>query len=109
MCRLPAVEIRVIFPLYSPFSSYVAEAKALRGFRTGPEHIVIGVWASDPARFIYIFKDFIYLFLDRGEGREKERETNINVWLPLMCPTLGNLAGNPGTCPDWESNRRPCE
>ena len=29
------------------------------------------------------FKDFIY-FLERGEGREKERERNINVWLPLM-------------------------
>ena len=28
-------------------------------------------------------KDFIYLFLDRREGREKERERNINVWLPL--------------------------
>ena len=31
------------------------------------------------------FKDFIYLFLERGDGREKERERNINVWLPLMC------------------------
>ena len=34
----------------------------------------------------------IYLFLDRGEGREKERERNINVWLPLTGPLLG-------TCP----------
>ena len=33
-------------------------------------------------------KDFTYLFLDRGERREKERERNINVWLPLACPTL---------------------
>ena len=24
-------------------------------------------------------KDFIYLFLERGEGREKEREGNIDV------------------------------
>ena len=24
-------------------------------------------------------KDFIYLFLERGEGREKERERNIDV------------------------------
>ena len=30
-----------------------------------------------------------YLFLDRREGREKERERNINVWLPLMCPYWG--------------------
>ena len=30
----------------------------------------------------------IYLFLERGERREKEREGNINVWLPLACPQL---------------------
>ena len=27
----------------------------------------------------FIKKDFIYLFLERGEGREKERERNIDV------------------------------
>ena len=32
------------------------------------------------------FKDVIYLSLDRGEGREKEREKNMNVWLLLMHP-----------------------
>ena len=36
----------------------------------------------------YFFKDLIYLFLERGGGREKERETNINVWLPLTWPPL---------------------
>ena len=25
----------------------------------------------------------------RGEGREEDRERNINVWLPLVCPLLG--------------------
>ena len=39
--------------------------------------------------FKYFLKDFIYLFLERGEGRETERERNINVWLPLMHPLLG--------------------
>ena len=34
-------------------------------------------------------KDLIYLFLERGEGREKEREKNINVWLPLTHPLTG--------------------
>ena len=48
-----------------------------------------------------------YLFLDRGEGREKERERNISVCLPLTGPTPGNLAHNPGMCPDRESNQRP--
>ena len=52
--------------------------------------------------FIY-FLDFVYLFLERGEGKEKEGERNIYVWLPLMCPLLGTwpatqacaLTGNP--------------
>ena len=29
------------------------------------------------------------LFLERGEGREKERDRNISVWLPLTRPPLG--------------------
>ena len=38
----------------------------------------------------YFFcKDFIYLLLERGVGREKERERNINVWLPVAHPLLG--------------------
>ena len=32
---------------------------------------------------------FIYLLLERGEGREKEKERSINVWLSLLCPLLG--------------------
>ena len=38
-------------------------------------------------------KDFIYLFLDRGEGKEKERERNINVWSSLMGPPLETKPG----------------
>ena len=39
--------------------------------------------------FLFFLKDFIYLFLDRGEGREKERERNINVWFPVAHLLLG--------------------
>ena len=35
------------------------------------------------------FKDFIYPFLKMAEGKEKERERNISVWLPLTHPLLG--------------------
>ena len=45
----------------------------------------------------------MYLFLERGEGKEKERERNIKMWLPLVYPLLGTrpatqacaLTGNP--------------
>ena len=53
-----------------------------------------------------VLKDFMYVFLERGEGKEKERERNIHVWLSLT-PLTGDLACNPGMFPDWESNRPP--
>ena len=53
---------------------------------------------------------FINFFLERSEGKEKEREGNISVWLPLACPLLqtrpatqacaliGNRTGDPLLC-----------
>ena len=46
----------------------------------------------------FFFKDFIYLFLERGEGREKERERNTNVSLPpafQACALSGNRTSDP--------------
>ena len=54
----------------------------------------------------YFLKDFIYLFLEIGEEKEKEGEKNqcvVAAWVP---PTA-DPACNPGMCPDWESNQRP--
>ena len=43
--------------------------------------------------FVMFKKYFIYLILERGEGREKERERNIGArnvdWLPLARPQPG--------------------
>ena len=56
-----------------------------------------------------IFFNF-YLFLERGEGSEKKRESNINVLLPLVhplpgtwpvtqaCALTGNQTGYPLVC-----------
>ena len=55
----------------------------------------------------FFFKDFIYLFLERREGKEKERERNINVWLLLMCPLLGTWPATQACALDWELNQRP--
>ena len=38
--------------------------------------------------FLYL-KILFILFLEWGEEREKEKERNTNVWLPLTCPLLG--------------------
>ena len=60
---------------------------------------------------ILFFKDFIYLFLERGEGKEKERERSTHVWLPLphtpplrtwpttqACAPTGNWTSDPLVC-----------
>ena len=42
--------------------------------------------AGDPLRLPFFFKkDFIYLFLERGEGREKERERMCGCFLYNPC------------------------
>ena len=54
-------------------------------------------------KYIFFFKDFIYWFSERREGRER----NINVWLLLKHPILGTwpatqacaLTGNPSGDP----------
>ena len=56
---------------------------------------------------VYFLKYFIYLFLERGEGREKERERNIDHLIASCIPPTGDLACNPGMCPDWDLNLWP--
>ena len=55
---------------------------------------------------LIFLKDFIYLFLERGEGREKEKDRNSNVWLPLVCPLLGTWPPTQACALDWELNRQ---
>ena len=56
--------------------------------------------------YMFLKKDFIYSFLERGEGREKEGEKHQCVVAPHM-PPPGDPVCNPGMCPDWEWNQRP--
>ena len=56
--------------------------------------------------FSFFKKDFICLFLQRGEGQEKKRGKHQCVVAPHATPT-GDPAPNPGMCPDWESNWWP--
>ena len=57
-----------------------------------------------------IFKNI--LFLERREGREKERERNIDMrqkpqWDSSRTCLTGDQTHNPGIFPDWESNGQP--
>ena len=58
------------------------------------------------AEFLIVFnflKDFLYLFLEKREGKEKQGEKHQCVVASHVGPT-GDVAHNPGMCPDWESN-----
>ena len=61
------------------------------------------------AVFFFFNKDFIYLFIYFRERRmegEREGEKHQCVVVSHVPPT-GDLAHDPGMCPDWESNRWP--
>ena len=48
----------------------------------------------------------VYSFLEREEGREKERERNVDQ-LPLTCASNEEQTHNFGTCPDRELSWQP--
>ena len=55
--------------------------------------------------FICIFI-CLFIYLLREEGKEKEGEKHQCVVASHVPPT-GDLAHNPGMCPDWKLNQRP--
>ena len=50
---------------------------------------------------LFFFKDFIY----RQRGREGEKHQHV---VASRVPPTGDLVHNPGMCPDWDLNQRPC-
>ena len=55
--------------------------------------------------YFFVVEDFIY-FIFRQRGREGEREEEKHGYVvATSAPPTGDLAHNPGTCPDWESNQ----
>ena len=81
---------------------WATSTKALCSFNTGKYPLFLASLSFK--------KYFIYLFLEREEGREEERERNMSVWeihqsLVSIIPLRGDPAHNLGMCPAWESNQ----
>ena len=55
--------------------------------------------------FLLFFK-ILFIFRQRRREGEREGEKHQCVVASHMPPTR-DLAGNPGMCPDWESNQWP--
>ena len=54
----------------------------------------------------FFFLKILFIFRERERQRERKGEKHQCVVASLTPPT-GDLACNPGKCPDWEWNRRP--
>ena len=107
----------------SPFKSFSILKLCYPSFCYWPEKVFHVFWVQLPYiwfhalifshsvdyLFYFLFFLNIYLFSERGEGRDEGRERNIMCErdinpLPLAPPSL---AHNPGMCPNWELNWWP--
>ena len=52
----------------------------------------------------YFLRFYLFIFREREREGEREGEKHQCVVAP-HAPPIGNLACNPGICPDWEQNR----
>ena len=67
------------------------------------------IWAWVYFCIKIFFLEFTYL-LERWKEGQRERDIDVSEKHPLVAshmPPVGNLACNPGMCPDWESNQQP--
>ena len=61
---------------------------------------------ASPLICFFLFFSFSTFYLFRERGKEGERRKHWCVVASHTSPA-GDLACNPGVCPDWESNQRP--
>ena len=61
---------------------------------------------SDLVCFIFFLRFYLFIFRERGKKGEREGEKHQCVVASYMSPS-GDLAHNPGMCPDWELNWWP--
>ena len=59
------------------------------------------------ATILFSLLKVLFVFIFRERGREGEREGEKHQCVVASCmPPTGDLARNPGMCPDWELNQR---
>ena len=63
---------------------------------------IMSLWAFT-CIWMHYFKKDVFIFRERGREREREGEKHHCV-VASRAPPTGDLAHNPGMCPDWESN-----
>ena len=75
------------FKILLPFSKYIWTEVTLPQVNKDTHTLKFATlwWLLNISHY---FKDFIYSFLEREEGREKEWERNINMWLSLTYSPL---------------------
>ena len=67
-------------------------------------HQVYATFFILPGRYLCALRKKKKKFIFRGEGREEEGEKHQCV-VASCTPPAGDLACNPGMCPDWELNQ----
>ena len=55
---------------------------------------------------VFFLRFYLFIFRDRGREGEREGEQHHCV-VASSTPPTGDLAHNPGMCPDWEANWLP--
>ena len=63
-------------------------------------HLCLSVWLD----VVSFLRFYLFIFRERGKEREREGEKCQCVVAFCVSPT-GDLAHNPGMCPDWELNQ----
>ena len=56
--------------------------------------------------FFFFLRFYVFIFRERGREGEREAEKHQCV-VAFHAPPTGDLARNPGMCPDWDSNQQP--
>ena len=65
--------------------------------------IIINVMLAFVYLFMFLKRFYLFIFRERGTEGEREGEQHQSV-VASHTPPTGDLAHNPGMCPDWESN-----